>query len=82
MLGSYAGGATCDINVELATVDYMFGLFSKQRDGLLNGFMGCRRSALPPGMIGMGARACGISVTPFVFDAHRVYATPFSCFMD
>jgi hypothetical protein len=82
VVGSYKGGSLCDDDVEFATLDQGGVLIVKRADRLISGFKYCESSAVPPGMTGVGIGGCGIIGVPFVFDAHHVYAAPFTCVYD
>lgn len=82
VVGSYLGAALCDAGVELATVEAYGSLYVKRGEELAATYWSCERSNLPANMTGFGVTTCGLSSIPFVFDAHRVYATPYECVMD
>lgn len=82
VVGSYKGGQLCEDDVQFATIPYNGVLIVRSAETLISGYTYCQRSAVPPGMSGVGVTNCGLPLIPYVFDAHHVYAAPFTCAYD
>lgn len=83
VLGSYGEATTCDASLESTKINDQAGLMILQEKQILRIVTTmCSRTSVPASMTGVGSMRCGLGNEPFVFDAHRIYATPVHCFSD